>query len=37
MRVAMGLNSRKLAEQEFSIKTVVKKNLEIYNALLGAH
>jgi hypothetical protein len=25
------------AEQEFSVETVVKKHLEIYNALLGAH
>jgi glycosyltransferase involved in cell wall biosynthesis len=37
MRVAMGLNSRKLAEQEFSVETVVKKHLEIYNTLLEAN
>jgi glycosyltransferase involved in cell wall biosynthesis len=37
MRIAMGLNSRKLAEQEFSIETVVKKHLEIYDALLEAN
>jgi glycosyltransferase involved in cell wall biosynthesis len=37
MRVVMGLNFRKLAEQEFSIEAVVKKHFEIYDALLEAN
>lgn len=34
LRLKMGANSRQLAEQNFSIKTVVEKHLEIYNLLL---
>jgi len=34
LRIQMGINSRKLAEKEFSIKKVVEKHLEIYNKLL---
>jgi glycosyltransferase involved in cell wall biosynthesis len=37
MRVTMGQNSRKLAEREFSVETVVKKHLEIYDVLLEAN
>jgi glycosyltransferase involved in cell wall biosynthesis len=34
LRIQMGRNSRRLAEQHFSIKTVIAKHLEIYNQLL---
>jgi glycosyltransferase involved in cell wall biosynthesis len=34
LRVNMGLNSRKLAEQEFSVKEVIERHLEIYDKLL---
>lgn len=35
MREEMGLSARKLAEQEFDIKSVIKKHLSIYTALLN--
>jgi glycosyltransferase involved in cell wall biosynthesis len=34
LRVNMGLNSRKLAEKDFSINNVIQKHLVIYNKLL---
>jgi glycosyltransferase involved in cell wall biosynthesis len=33
-RVRMGLNSRKLAEKEFSVENVIEKHLEIYSTLI---
>jgi glycosyltransferase involved in cell wall biosynthesis len=35
LRIMMGINSRKMAERDFSIDNVVKKHLEIYKTLLG--
>jgi glycosyltransferase involved in cell wall biosynthesis len=34
LRLRMGINSRKMAERDFSIDNVVKRHLEIYNRLL---
>jgi glycosyltransferase involved in cell wall biosynthesis len=34
LRIRMGINSRKIAERDFSIDNVVKRHLEIYNKLL---
>jgi glycosyltransferase involved in cell wall biosynthesis len=33
-RLIFGLNGRKLAEKEFELNSVVKKNLDIYNNLI---
>jgi glycosyltransferase involved in cell wall biosynthesis len=33
LRIRMGINSRKMAERDFSINDVVKRHLEIYNRL----
>jgi glycosyltransferase involved in cell wall biosynthesis len=36
LRIRMGINSRKIAERDFSIDNVVKRHLEIYNRLLAS-
>jgi glycosyltransferase involved in cell wall biosynthesis len=36
-RAVMGLNSRKLAEKEFSVEKVIAKHLEIYDSLISSN
>jgi glycosyltransferase involved in cell wall biosynthesis len=36
-RATMGLNSRKLAEKEFSVEKVIEKHLEIYDSLINSN